>query len=131
MAATVEDLTVNWEEDGELRVKEVSKHCLSKGSWATVMFLFQEMDPKTKDYRAPKIGVRRYRKLKGEYKYQSKFNISSEKQALEMVDIIQDWFGEEGEGRKLNADLTAKKEAEKASEAEAKASEAAAPAAEA
>jgi hypothetical protein len=71
MAATVEDLTVNWEEDGELRVKEVSKHCLSKGSWATVMFLFQEMDPKTKDYRAPKIGVRRYRKLKGEYKYQS------------------------------------------------------------
>jgi hypothetical protein len=119
MAATVEDLTVNWEEDGELRVKEVAKHCLSKGSWATVMFLFQEMDPKTKDYRAPKIGVRRYRKLKGEYKYQSKFNISSEKQALEMVDIMQNWFGEEGEGRKLNADILAKKEADKASEAAA------------
>jgi hypothetical protein len=119
MAATVEDLTVNWEEDGELRVKEVAKHCLSKGSWATVMFLFQEMDPKTKDYRAPKIGVRRYRKLKGEYKYQSKFNISSEKQALEMVEVMQDWFGEEGEGRKLNADITAQKEADKASEAAA------------
>ncbi len=117
MAATVEDLTVNWEEDGELRVKEIAKHCLSKGSWATVMFLFQEMDPATKEYRAPKIGVRRYRKLKGEYKYQSKFNISSEKQALEMVDIIQSWFGEEGEGRKLNADINAKKDAEKAAAA--------------
>lgn len=126
MAATVEDLTVNWEEDGELRVKEVAKHCLSKGSWATVMFLFQEMDPKTKEYRPPKIGVRRYRKLSGEYKYQSKFNISSEKQAMEMVDVMQNWFGENGEGRKLNAAIEEAKAAAKAEAAKAPPAEAAA-----
>ena len=126
MAATVDELTVNWEEDGELRVKEVAKHCLSKGSWATVMFLFQEMDPKTKEYRAPKIGVRRYRKMSGEYRYQSKFNISSEKQAMEMVDVIQNWFGAEGEGRKLNAVIEAAKEEAKKAQAESKAAAAAA-----
>ena len=41
-----------------------------------------------------------------------------------MVDIIQNWFGEEGEGRKLNADINAKKEAEKAAAAAAPAAEA-------
>ena len=57
MAATVEDLTVNWEEDGELRVKEVAKHCL-RGSWPPSCFCFKKWIQKL-EYRPPKIGVRR------------------------------------------------------------------------
>jgi hypothetical protein len=120
MSETVDDLTVNWEEGGELKVKELEKHVLTKGSWATLMFLFQEMDPKSKEYRAPKIGIRRYRKRGDKYVYQSKFNISSEKQAFEMVDVIKQWFADDGEGRKA-ADAAA--EAKERAKEEAKAAE--------
>jgi len=101
MAETVEELTVNWEDNGQLKVRELDKEILSRGAWATIMFLFQELDAKTQTYRPPKIGVRRYRKRSGSYIFQSKFNISSEKQAKEMVDVIQRWFAEDGIGKNI------------------------------
>lgn len=92
MSETVEGLTVNWEEDGVLRVKETAKHVLSKGAWSTVMFLYQELDPKTNEYKDPKISIRRYRKRGGQYMYQSKFNISSQAQAMEISRMIHEWY---------------------------------------
>ena len=62
MSDALSQLTVNWEEDGVQKVKEIDKHVLSKGAWATLMFLYQEWDPKEEKYRAPKISIRRYRK---------------------------------------------------------------------
>ncbi|MEW5852525.1 MAG: hypothetical protein AB2A00_27310 [Myxococcota bacterium] len=98
----IDDLTANWEdpETKELRTKELAKEVLSKGAWATVMFLVQDLDRKTKGYRAPKISVRRYKKSGGTYRYQSSFNISSEKQAGEMMKILNKWFAKDGVGRK-------------------------------
>lgn len=95
MAEAIDQLTVNWEEGGELRVKELKRHVLSKGAWATVMFLFQEYDKKTSDWRPPKITIRRYRKRGDQYIYQSKFNISSEAQGREISRIIEEWYPED------------------------------------
>lgn len=95
MAEAIDQLTVNWEEDGELKVKELKKHVLSKGAWATVMFLYQEFDKKTNEYKPPKISIRRYRKRNDQYMYQSKFNISSEAQGLEISRIITEWYKSE------------------------------------
>jgi hypothetical protein len=95
MSDAIEQLTVNWEENGELRVKELKKHVLSKGAWATIMFLYQEYDKKTSDFRPPKITIRRYRKRNDQYIYQSKFNISSEAQGREIAKVIKEWYGEE------------------------------------
>lgn len=92
MSEAIDLLTVNWEEEGELKVKELKKHVLTKGAWATLMFLYQEMDPKTKTYREPKITIRRYRKRNNQYMAQSKFNISSAAQGHEMAKIIGEWF---------------------------------------
>jgi hypothetical protein len=92
MSDAIDQLTVNWEEDGQLRVKELKKHVLSKGAWATVMFLYQEFDKKINDFRPPKITIRRYRKRNDQYMYQSKFNISSEAQGKEIARIIEDWY---------------------------------------
>ncbi len=92
MSEAIDQLTVNWEEEGELRVKELKKHVLSKGAWATLMFLYQEYDKKTKEFRAPKITIRRYRKRNDQYMYQSKFNISSEAQGKEIARVIEDWY---------------------------------------
>jgi hypothetical protein len=92
MSEAIDQLTVNWEEEGELRVKELKKHVLSKGAWATLMFLYQEYDKKTSDFREPKITIRRYRKRNDQYIYQSKFNISSEAQGREIARVIEEWY---------------------------------------
>lgn len=95
MSEAIDQLTVNWEEDGELRVKELKRHVLSKGAWATVMFLYQDFDKKANEFRPAKITIRRYRKRNDQYIYQSKFNISSEAQGREIARIIEEWYPSE------------------------------------
>ncbi|MFV0420662.1 hypothetical protein [Oleidesulfovibrio sp.] len=94
MSTTVEELTVDYEENGILIVKELDKVILSKGAWATVLFRYQQWDHKTEEYSTDKYIIRRYRKMSGEYKPQSKFNISSPKQAQMIVDALQNWLAD-------------------------------------
>ena len=44
MSATIDDLTINYEEDGVLIVKETGKEVLSKGAWTTILYRFQNLD---------------------------------------------------------------------------------------
>ena len=76
--------------------KEVAREVLSKGSWATLMFLFQELDKKAEQWRAPKVAIVRYKKWNGQYRKQSGFNISSEKQARQIIASLENWYGEGG-----------------------------------
>lgn len=92
MSAELDELTVNYEEEGVLVRKELERVFLSKGAWATVLFRYQERDPKTGDYRAPKAMIVRFRKVKGVYRKQSSFTVSSAKQALALAEILQKWF---------------------------------------
>lgn len=100
MSETIDELTINWEDNGELKIKEIKKHVLSRGAWATIMFLYLEMDMKTKEYKGPKIAIRRYKKRGGKYVYQSKFNISSVAQGLELARMINEWFKDEKKDEK-------------------------------
>lgn len=92
MNERVEDLTVEFEENGQLIIKELDKVILSKGAWATVLFRFQEWRPATADYGPDKYIINRYRKMGGEYKRQSKFTISSADQARKIVDALNAWI---------------------------------------
>ncbi|SKA66552.1 hypothetical protein [Desulfobaculum bizertense] len=95
MAETIDEITINWEdEDGRLVVKELKKEVLTKGSWTTIVFMYQEMDKRTEEYKAPKIRVGRYQKRGGHYTLQSKFNISSAKQASQLAEILSGWLPE-------------------------------------
>jgi hypothetical protein len=91
MATTVDEITINYEEDGVLLCKEVDKEILTKGTWATLMFKYQDLDKASGEYKAPKISIRRYQKRSGEYKTMSKFNISSIAQAQKVCEILQKW----------------------------------------
>lgn len=96
MAEDVEDLTITYEEDGIVIIDELDKRILSKGAWTTIVYLFREWDKKTSDYKpGRKATIRRYRKMSGTYRQQSKFNISSAKQGLAIADIMQEWFKED------------------------------------
>lgn len=103
MARTVDELTVNWTEDGVLKVRELDKVVLSTAtSWATVAFLFQEHDPESADgWRAPKVSIRRYRKRGGKLHVDKHLTLSTEKQALDLAAAIGAWFAEGGAGRTL------------------------------
>src|SRR4051794_9027963 len=94
MAENVDDLTVAFYEDDRNVVKEIKKKVLTKGNWATIMYMFQDLNKKTGEYEAPKVSIRRYQKRSGVYRQQSKFNISSAKQAKEMIAVLQEWFPE-------------------------------------
>ena len=92
MAETLDELTYDYEEEGTLVRKELDRVVLTKGGWATMMFLFQELDRKSGKFRAPKMAIVRFKKSKGSYRKQSSFNISSEKQARQIAEVFEQWY---------------------------------------
>ena len=92
-ATTLEELSYDFhDDDGTLVRKEIEKQVLSKGAWSTVMFLFQELDRKSGAFRAPKVGIVRFKKAGGAYRKQSSFHISSEKQGRQIMDVLERWY---------------------------------------
>jgi hypothetical protein len=94
MASNIEDVTINYEEDGVLVVKEIGKVILSKGAWATVLFRYQQWEKAKNDYGPDRYSIRRYRKIEDEYRQQAKFNISSKEQAIKLIEALQKWVTE-------------------------------------
>ncbi|MDA3864450.1 MAG: hypothetical protein PF689_11355 [Deltaproteobacteria bacterium] len=97
MSQAIEELTVNYEEEGRLVRKELAKAILSKGAWSTILFKYQDMNKKTEEYKPPKAMLVRFRKIRGEYRKQSSFNISSKKQALAIINTLTEWFDNDEE----------------------------------
>lgn len=95
MASKVDDVTINYEEDGLLIVKELDKVILSKGAWSTVLFKYQQWEKTKEDYGPERYSIRRYRKIDDEYRQQAKFNISSKDQATKLINALQAWIKEE------------------------------------
>ena len=75
-------------------VRQVRKEVLTSGAWSTIMFMYQDLDKKTGEFGPRKIRVARYQKRGGKFMPQSKFNISSAKQAKRIMEIIQTWLPE-------------------------------------
>ena len=95
MTERAEDLTVTYTEDGIDTTKELDKVILSKGSWTTILFRYQDWDRAKEAYGPDKYTIRRYQKRGGEYRQQSKFNISSRAQAEALVAALQGWLDQE------------------------------------
>lgn len=92
MNESVNDLTIEYEEDGTIVVKQIDKAILSKGAWATILFRYQQWQPEENTYGPDKYLIQRYKKSGGEYRRQSKFNISSAEQARKLVDALLAWL---------------------------------------
>ncbi len=97
MSSTPDDITITYEENGQILVKEIDKAVLSKGAWTTILFRYQELNTENDSYGPDKYSIRRYRKSAGEYRQQSKFNISSVKQARDIVEALTRWIHEQEE----------------------------------
>ena len=92
MSATVDDITINYEEDGVQVVKELDKSILSKGAWTTILFRYQNWVTKTEQYGPERYAIRRYQKRFDQYQLKSKFNISSIDQAKKIIDKLGAWI---------------------------------------
>jgi len=88
----IDDLTVQYEENGIVVIMELDKVVLSRGAWTTIVFRYQEWRQDIKDYGPDKYSISRYRKMNGEYRYQSKFTISSADQAHKLIDALEGWL---------------------------------------
>ena len=91
-AATIDELTVSYTEDGIETVKEIDKVVLTKGAWSTIIFRQQDWDRKKEVYGADKYSIRRYQKRNGEYVLRSKFVISSKDQATQLIEVLNKWM---------------------------------------
>jgi len=95
MNSTVDDLTVNYEDDGLLVVKQTGKEVLTKGAWATIMYRYNNLNKSSGEYGKDMYTIRRYQKRQGEYIPKSKFNISSTDQAKKIISALEGWISEE------------------------------------
>ena len=91
MAATPDELTINYSEGGVDIVKELDKRILTKGAWTTILYRYQEWNNAKQAYSKDKYSIRRYQKRNGEYQQKSKFNISSPDQAKQLIEALQEW----------------------------------------
>ncbi len=90
MASEIDDLSIEYEEDGEVVVEQLDKLILNRGGWTTIMFLYRERD-KNGEFGPPKAGLRRYQKTKGVFRKRDAINLT-EKTAPALVDKLKEWF---------------------------------------
>ena len=95
MAATADELSINYSEGDIQVVKELDKKLLTKGAWATVMFKYQDWSRSKNEYGPVKFTIRRYQKRNGQYMAKSKFTISSADQAQKIIDALEAWIAED------------------------------------
>lgn len=93
MSATIDDLTVNYTDEGVQTVKELDKVVLSKGAWSTIIFKYQDLNRQSGEFGPVKFTIRRYQKRNDIYQMRSKFNISSEDQARKIIEVLNGWMG--------------------------------------
>ncbi len=92
MSTDIDNISINYEENGILIVKELDREILSKGAWTTILFRYQEYNRGKGEYGPDKYTIRRYQKRNGQYIPKSKFNISSAKQARKLIDALEGWL---------------------------------------
>lgn len=94
MSSEIDELTVNYTEDGVLTTKELDKVVLSKGAWSTIIYRYQDWDRQKQEYGPDRFTIRRYQKRNGVYSQKSKFNISSKDQARAVIAALEKWTGD-------------------------------------
>ena len=91
MASDIDELTIQYEEDGQVLVEELDKLILHRGAWTTILFLYREWDAKKEDFGQAKAGLRRYQKTGGVFRKRDAINLT-EKNIPMMMEQLQTWF---------------------------------------
>lgn len=93
MAENINDITVNYEEEGELLVEELEKVILNRGAWTSILFRYRERDRQTGQMGPPKATLRRFQKYQGVFKKRDAINLSADT-ARTLVATLTKWLDE-------------------------------------
>ncbi len=91
MAENINDITVNYEEDGDLLVEELDKVILNRGAWSSILFRYRERNRQSGEWGAPKATLRRYQKYQGVFKKRDAINLS-DAAATALVTTLSQWL---------------------------------------
>ncbi len=89
MAETIDEISYDYEDEGKLVRRTLKKEVLTRGGWSTIMFLYEDLDRKTGKFGSPKVAIVRFKKWQGTFRKQSSFAISSEKQARQLMAVVE------------------------------------------
>lgn len=95
MAQTIDDLTIEYVDEGVTTIKQLDKIVLTKGAWSTIVYKYQDWEKAKQAYSPPRYSIRRYQKRNDQYLLKSKFNISSADQAQKLIAILNQWIAED------------------------------------
>ena len=95
-AEDIDDITVEYEEEGILVVKQESKEIIARGTWPVLAFVYREWNVAANDYGPPKFTLRKFRKQAGTYRMESKLNIGNAVQARAISEVLKRWTDEMG-----------------------------------
>jgi hypothetical protein len=91
MSELLDELTYDREDDGVLVRKQLERVILERGAWATVLFVYQELDKASGAYRAPRMTIVRFKKWRGALRKHASFNIESAQQARQLAAVLERW----------------------------------------
>lgn len=91
MAENINDITVTYEEDGEVLVEELEKVILNRGAWTSILFRYRERDRQSGQMGPPKATLRRYQKYQGVFKKRDAINLSADT-ARTLVESLNQWL---------------------------------------
>jgi hypothetical protein len=92
MAESIDEISIDYTEEGVLTTKQLDKVILTRGAWSTIIFRFQTWDKKKQAYGPEAYSIRRYQKKGGVYQQRSKFNISNAEQARKIIATLNQWL---------------------------------------
>ncbi len=91
MAENINDITVTYEEEGEVLVEELEKVILNRGAWTTILFRYRERDRQSGQMGPSKATLRRYQKYQGVFKKRDAINLSADT-ARTLVTTLDQWL---------------------------------------
>lgn len=91
MAENINDITVTYEEDGDVLVEELEKVILNRGAWTSILFRYRERDRQSGQMGPPKATLRRYQKYQGVFKKRDAINLSADT-ARTLVETLNQWL---------------------------------------
>jgi len=91
MAENINDITVVYEDEGEVLVEELDKVILTRGAWTSILFRYRERDRQSGTFGPPKATLRRYQKHNGLFKKRDAINLSAEA-ARALVGTLEQWL---------------------------------------
>lgn len=91
MAENINDITVTYEEDGEVLVEELEKVILNRGAWTSILFRYRERDRQSGQMGPPKATLRRYQKYQGVFKKRDAINLSADT-ARTLIETLNQWL---------------------------------------